>query len=157
MAVDVNGVGFIVVDVLDEIQLGDETVMQVSIYDYANSILTPEMLKLVRLELLAPKSDVLQIQQLGLPTDSYLRYRVKGKALGETTITFAAEGHDEVMGVGSITSVPKTISVFPPLKLSPGQMTMLVGSVYQINSYGGPQTNSQIQYSMGQYEIIGTA
>lgn len=150
VAVDVNGVGYIKVDVADEIQLNDETIMQVSVYDYAGNILTPEMLGLVKLQLQAPKTPVLQIQQFGkVATDSYLRYRVKGKALGEATIAFYAEGHEEVTGVGSIKSVPRTISVFPPLKLSPNQMTMLVGSVYQIISYGGPQTNSQVQFASG--------
>ena len=150
VSVDVNGVGYIKVDVVDEIQLGDETIMQVSVYDYASNILSPEMLGLIRLQLQSPKSDILQIQQFGkLPTDSYLRYRVKGKSLGESTISFYADGQSEVMGLGSIKSVPKTISVFPPLKLSPSNLVMLVGSVYQITSFGGPQTNSQIQFSLG--------
>ncbi|ODM96783.1 hypothetical protein Ocin01_09896 [Orchesella cincta] len=155
VSVDVNGVGFIQVDVEDEIKLGDETTMQVSVYDFARNILKPEMLKLVRLQLHAPKSEVLQITQL--PTskpENFLRFNVKGKALGEATIAFSADGHEEIMGVGSIKSIPKTISVFPPLKLSPSRMTMLIGSVYQIMSYGGPQTNSQLQFTTETDETI---
>lgn len=151
IAVDVNGVGHIEVEVADEIQLNTETGMRVAVYDYAKKILSAEMLNLLRLQLQAPKSEVLQIQQNGnTPSpDGYLRYTVKGKSLGEATISFAAEGHSQVTGVGSIKSVPKTISVFPPLKLSPSHMVMLVGSSYQITSYGGPQTSSQVLFSAG--------
>ncbi|CAL8098880.1 unnamed protein product [Orchesella dallaii] len=155
VSVEVNGVGFIKVDVEDEIKLDDETIMQVSVFDFAKNILTPEMLRLVRLQLHAPKSDVLQIRPLpSIDQDNTLRFNVRGKALGEATISFSADGHDEVMGVGSIKSVPKTISVFPPLRLSPSHMTVLVGSVYQIMSFGGPQTNSQVRFLTDTSETI---
>ena len=45
------------------------------------------------------------------------------------------------------------MQVFPPLRLEPRNITMLVGSLFQVTAYGGPQPQSNIEYSIGDRDI----
>ncbi|KAK7878654.1 hypothetical protein WMY93_030490 [Mugilogobius chulae] len=52
-----------------------------------------------------------------------------------------------------ITSAPQPIEVFPPFKLIPKRMTLLIGAMMQITSEGGPQPQSNIIFSVSKEEV----
>lgn len=56
------------------------------------------------------------------------------------------EGDDEIR------SEPILIQVFPPLKLTPKNLTTLIGTIYQVTVTGGPK-DAEIEFSVGNNEI----
>lgn len=78
---------------------------------------------------------------------SEIIYMIHGLEEGETQVTFSSgEGDDEIR------SEPFLIQVFPPLKLTPKNLTNLVGTIYQVTVTGGPK-GAEIEYSVGNEEI----
>ena len=55
-------------------------------------------------------------------------------------------------GDEEIRSEPILIQVFPPLKLSPKNVTTLIGTIYQVTVAGGPK-DAEIEFSTGSPEI----
>nr|XP_037288915.1 nuclear pore membrane glycoprotein 210-like [Rhipicephalus microplus] len=61
------------------------------------------------------------------------RFAVRGKALGSGTIRFVAKDFPK-----ELVSAPVTVQVFAPLHLKPRNLTIPVGSKYQLGWTGGP-------------------
>uniref|UniRef100_A0A672IWR9 BIG2 domain-containing protein n=1 Tax=Salarias fasciatus TaxID=181472 RepID=A0A672IWR9_SALFA len=76
-------------------------------------------------------------------------FLVKGLSVGQTTLSASVVGKSG----RKITSAPQQIEVFPPFKLIPRKMTLLIGSMMQITSEGGPQPQSNILFSISEEEI----
>lgn len=82
----------------------------------------------------------------GPPYDEIL-YMIHGLEEGETQVVFSyGEGDEEIR------SEPILIQVFPPLKLTPKNLTTLIGTVYQVTVTGGPK-DAEIEFSTGSQEI----
>ncbi|KAK6175737.1 hypothetical protein SNE40_014130 [Patella caerulea] len=47
-----------------------------------------------------------------------------------------------------IYSSPKPVEVFPPLKLDPQNITLVVGSTFQVLAQGGPQPQSYVEFTV---------
>lgn len=71
--------------------------------------------------------------------------------LGDTKIVFSIGSGEEV-----VESAPADIQVFPPLRLSPRNGTLVVGAVFQYTSKGGPQPDSNIEYTAASVNVAGT-
>ncbi|XP_059614820.1 nuclear pore membrane glycoprotein 210 [Phlebotomus argentipes] len=78
-----------------------------------------------------------------------VRYEVTGQELGETTLVVSS-GHAEKR----ISSNPANIQVFPPLRLQPRNVTILVGASVQIYAVGGPHPDVNIVYSVEKADVI---
>ncbi|NXG56768.1 PO210 protein, partial [Hemiprocne comata] len=52
-----------------------------------------------------------------------------------------------------INSAPRQIEVFPPFKLLPRKVTLIIGAMIQITSEGGPQPRSTIAFSISNEKI----
>lgn len=74
--------------------------------------------------------------------DGELRYIVHGDELGETKISFSVGSTDP-----EVSSAPFDLQVFPPLRLSPRNGTILIGATLQFNTKGGPHPDITIEYS----------
>lgn len=70
--------------------------------------------------------------------------------MGDTKIVFSIGSGEEV-----VESAPADIQVFPPLRLSPRNGTLVVGSLFQYTSKGGPQPDSNIEYTATSVNIAG--
>uniref|UniRef100_A0A224YUV1 Nuclear pore complex protein Nup210 n=1 Tax=Rhipicephalus zambeziensis TaxID=60191 RepID=A0A224YUV1_9ACAR len=70
------------------------------------------------------------------------RFAVRGKALGSGTVQFVARDFPE-----ELISGPATIQVFAPLRLEPRNLTIPVGSEYQLGWSGGP-INMAVKFDM---------
>lgn len=71
-----------------------------------------------------------------------------GVELGDTKLTFMIGGTD-------IASAPMDLQVFPPLKLYPRNSTLLLGTVLQIGSKGGPRPDATIEYYTNVKKVAG--
>ncbi|KAG8002559.1 hypothetical protein GBF38_015020 [Nibea albiflora] len=76
-------------------------------------------------------------------------FLVKGASIGQTALSAVVVDKDG----RKITSAPQQIEVFPPFKLIPRKMTLLIGAMMQITSEGGPQPQSNILFSIANEEI----
>lgn len=79
-----------------------------------------------------------------------LRYLVTGTELGETKLSITSGSGEKFT---SSSAYP--IQVFPPLRLSPRNATILLGSTIQILSAGGPQPDANIEYTVQHEGILG--
>ncbi|KAM8862436.1 LOW QUALITY PROTEIN: nuclear pore membrane glycoprotein 210 [Spinachia spinachia] len=74
---------------------------------------------------------------------------VKGASIGQTTLSAVVVDKNG----RRIASTPQQIEVFPPFKLIPKRITLLIGAMMQITSEGGPQPQSNILFSISNEEI----
>lgn len=61
-----------------------------------------------------------------------------GIELGNTKLVFS---------IGDTASVPIDLQVFPPLKVYPKNITLVIGSTIQFVTKGGPQPEGNVEYS----------
>lgn len=62
--------------------------------------------------------------------------------VGDTKLVFTVSGSDE-----DVNSAPVDLQVFQPLRLSPRNGSILVGSVIQLIVKGGPQPDTNIVFT----------
>ncbi|XP_076279834.1 nucleoporin 210 [Lasioglossum baleicum] len=98
-------------------------------------------------------NDCVEVKQLpasehGNPPYSVLLYMIYGMAEGESQLTFINKGGDS-----EIQSESPTIQVFLPLRVFPKNLTILVGTVYQVQTTGGP-SNAEIEFSVKNNDIL---
>uniref|UniRef100_A0A7N9AQJ3 Nucleoporin 210 n=1 Tax=Mastacembelus armatus TaxID=205130 RepID=A0A7N9AQJ3_9TELE len=76
-------------------------------------------------------------------------FLVEGISIGQTTLSAVVVDKNG----RKIASPPQQIEVFPPFKLIPRKMTLLIGAMMQITSEGGPQPQSNILFSISNKKI----
>uniref|UniRef100_A0A7N6FI99 BIG2 domain-containing protein n=1 Tax=Anabas testudineus TaxID=64144 RepID=A0A7N6FI99_ANATE len=76
-------------------------------------------------------------------------FLVKGITIGQTTLSAVVVDKNG----RKIASPPQQIEVFPPFKLIPRKVTLLIGAMMQITSEGGPQPQSNILFSISNEDI----
>uniref|UniRef100_A0A673ITB7 Nuclear pore membrane glycoprotein 210-like n=1 Tax=Sinocyclocheilus rhinocerous TaxID=307959 RepID=A0A673ITB7_9TELE len=74
---------------------------------------------------------------------------VKGLVIGQTSVSAVVIDKNG----RKINSAPQQIEVFPPFRLLPRKVTLIVGAMMQITSEGGPQPQSNILFSLSHESI----
>ncbi|XP_069681338.1 nuclear pore membrane glycoprotein 210 isoform X2 [Periplaneta americana] len=150
--VQVLGVGSIKVEVPERVERGQCVSAIVRLYDTMDNLLPVPSAEFLDLR---PKPDsgiigikMQQDKKSSLPLGE-IRYIVTGLELGETGLKFTSG-----RGQREIHSQRLFIQVFPPLRLFPRNVTLIVGSVCQISSRGGPQPDANIEYSISAADIV---
>lgn len=105
--------------VADKVELGSSVPLTVQMYDSSDNLLAAEDLHSVQLEPILGSS-IVRIKSVG-PLD----FLLEGIALGETTIAVKAANRESPI-VG--------LQVFPPLRISPRNLTLVVGATFQVVS-----------------------
>ncbi|XP_071946091.1 nuclear pore membrane glycoprotein 210-like [Antedon mediterranea] len=147
--VQVAGIDSIELSVVDKVQVEHEVMAKVHVLDASNNPLVASVSELVGLKLTAG-SEIVSIRPF-IHTSSdpnVSQFVIHGRNLGSTNLVASASIHDR-----QINSKVKTIQVFPPLRLNPRNITLLVGSLFQVRSTGGPQPQSLVEFSIGQQRI----
>ena len=62
---------------------------------------------------------------------------------GDTTVVATATS-----GRASINSKPSPIQVFPPLEIDPKNVTLIIGARFQFRTFGGPQPEANVEFSL---------
>ena len=114
------GLSRIELEVSDKIEQGSSVPMKVHMFDSLGHTLDATVLPFVNLQPILGSS-IVRIKAM-----DEIEHMVEGVALGETTITYAA---------GDIRSSIVNVQVFAPLKLSPRNVTLVIGATLQVVSF----------------------
>lgn len=151
--IQVLGVGSIKVEIPERVERGQSVSAIVHLYDTMDNLLLVPSAEFLDLRPV-PDSRIigvkLQQQDKKAPLSlGEIRYIVTGLELGETGLKFVSG-----RGKREIQSQCVFIQVFPPLRLFPRNMTLIVGSKFQITSRGGPQPDVHVEYSVASAGIV---
>ncbi|TRY98564.1 hypothetical protein DNTS_005269, partial [Danionella cerebrum] len=135
--------------VVDKVEIGKTVRAHVRVLDTSKKPFLSRFFPLMKLKLSAASSIVsLQALEDSSEEDSAV-FLLKGLAIGQTSVSAAVtDKHGK-----KISSAPQQIEVFPPFRLLPRRVTLIVGAVVQITSEGGPQPQSHILFSLSRQHI----
>ncbi|XP_019637955.1 PREDICTED: nuclear pore membrane glycoprotein 210-like [Branchiostoma belcheri] len=148
--IHISGVEVIEVKMVDKVQLYNVIRADVRVLDSSGEPLAASVFPLMNLTP-HPATDIISVRpDPQVSADPYtVRYEVRGDTLGHTTLSFQASAKSGE----TISSLPMNVQVFPPLKLSPRNITLIIGEVFQVVAIGGPQPLADIVYSIGNRDI----
>ncbi|XP_076635899.1 nucleoporin 210 [Colletes latitarsis] len=150
--IEIQQLAVIEIETVNKIEKGKCVVAALKLYDTNGHII-----KLPFLNVLEFKAEVdnecIEVKQLppsehGNAPYNQLLYMIYGMAEGESQLTFVNKGGDR-----EIQSESATIQVFLPLRVFPKNLTILVGTVYQVQTIGGP-SNAEIEFSTKSNDIL---
>ncbi|ELU01491.1 hypothetical protein CAPTEDRAFT_222865 [Capitella teleta] len=133
-------------NVVDKVEIHKEVVASVRVLDRQGQAIPRKYFNLMNLQ---PKigSEVIAVRlHAEQPDDDETTalYVVRGMVLGRTNLQYTAGQKS----YHSVSSQNKQIQVFPPLRLNPRNITLIIGAVFQVTASGGPQPESAIEFSM---------
>uniref|UniRef100_A0A8C6Q1T9 Nucleoporin 210 n=1 Tax=Nothobranchius furzeri TaxID=105023 RepID=A0A8C6Q1T9_NOTFU len=129
------------VRVVDKVEIGKSVRAYVRVLDDKKKPFPARYLQFMNLKLKAA-SAILAEKDTAV-------YLVNGVSIGQTTLSAVVVDKNS----RKVSSAPQQIEVFPPFKLIPRRMTLLIGAVMQITSEGGPQPQSNILFSISDDDI----
>ncbi|XP_043081292.1 nuclear pore membrane glycoprotein 210-like [Puntigrus tetrazona] len=137
------------VRVVDKVEIGKSVKAYVRVLDGNKKPFLSRYFSVMDLKLRAASS-IISLQALPdsseEDTDTFL---VKGLVIGQTSVSAVVIDKNG----RKITSAPQQIEVFPPFRLLPRKVTLIVGAMMQITSEGGPQPQSNILFSLSHENI----
>ncbi|KAM9856209.1 nuclear pore membrane glycoprotein 210 [Aulostomus maculatus] len=137
------------VRVVDKVEIGKAVRAYVRVLDDNKKPFPTSYFHFMNLKLKAA-SAIVSLKLLPESTESDTAvFSVKGVSIGQTTLSAVVVDKNGK----KIASSPQQIEVFPPFKLIPRKMTLLIGAMMQITSEGGPQRQSNILFSISNKEI----
>lgn len=137
------------VRVVDKVEIGKSVRAFVRVLDDNRKPFSASYFQSMNLRLKAA-SVIVSLSPLAELTESDTAvFMVKGLSIGQTTLSAVVVDKNG----RRIASAPQQIEVFPPFKLIPRKMTLLIGAMMQITSEGGPQPQSNILFSISDEEI----
>ncbi|KAL0127413.1 hypothetical protein PUN28_005602 [Cardiocondyla obscurior] len=149
--VEVQQLAAIEVDTMNKIEKGKCVTAALRLYDTNEHIV--KLPSLGALEFHAEiDNKYIEIKQLPVneqDTAPYERilYKIHGLSEGESQLTFVKTGDREIR------SEPVTVQVFVPLRVLPRNLTILIGTIYQMQTVGGPP-NAEIEFSTESGDVL---
>jgi nuclear pore complex protein Nup210 len=134
----VVGISRIEVQVSDKIEQGSSVPLSVNLFDTLGQPLDATVLPFIKLQSVLGSS-IVRVKAL-----EGLQHMVEGAALGETTIAFTT---------AAVRSPVVNIQVFAPLKLSPQNVTLVLGATLQVVTSGGPQPDTVVEFTLVESNI----
>ncbi|XP_070695859.1 nuclear pore membrane glycoprotein 210 isoform X2 [Pempheris klunzingeri] len=142
--VHVSDILEVYVRVVDKVEIGKYVRAYVRVLDDDMKPFPASYFSFMNVELKAA-SAIVSLKPLAESTENDTAvFLVKGISIGQTTLSAVVVAKNG----RQIASVPQQIEVFPPFKLIPRKMTLLIGAMMQITSEGGPQPQSNILFSI---------
>lgn len=149
--VEVQQLAAIEVDTVDKIEKGKCVTAALRLYDTNDHIVRLPTLGALdfRAEI---DNEYITIKQLPAneqdvaPYERIL-YKIHGLSEGESQLTFVKTGDREIR------SEPITVQVFVPLRVQPRNLTILIGTIYQMQTVGGPP-NAEIEFSTESGDVL---
>ncbi|KAE8293658.1 Nuclear pore membrane glycoprotein 210 [Larimichthys crocea] len=147
--VHVSDILEVYVRVVDKVEIGKSVRAYVRVLDSNKKPFPASNFQFMNLKLKAASAIVSLKPLAEAAEDDTAVFLVKGASIGQTTLSAVVVDKDG----RKITSAPQQIEVFPPFKLIPRKMTLLIGAMMQITSEGGPQPQSNILFSIANEKI----
>nr|XP_061802177.1 nuclear pore membrane glycoprotein 210-like [Nerophis lumbriciformis] len=135
--------------VVDKVEIGKSVRCYVRVLDDNKKPFPVSYFQFMKLKVKAASSIVSLIPLADSTEHDSAVYLVKGVSIGQTTLSAVIVDKNE----RKFSSAPQQIEVFPPFKLIPRKMTLLIGAMMQITSEGGPQPQSNIHFSISSEAI----
>ncbi|XP_063002325.1 nuclear pore membrane glycoprotein 210-like [Elgaria multicarinata webbii] len=136
------------VDLIDKIEIGKSVLVSVRVLGHHRQLFRSKYFTYMRLQLKAASAIVTLtlMEEVGNYSKVYV---LRAMAVGQTTLVATAW---DKMGV-KFTSAPRKVEVFPPFKLIPEKMTLILYNMMQVMSEGGPQPQSLIHFSISNQTV----
>uniref|UniRef100_A0A673CGL2 BIG2 domain-containing protein n=1 Tax=Sphaeramia orbicularis TaxID=375764 RepID=A0A673CGL2_9TELE len=147
--VHVSDILEVYVRVVDKVEIGKSVRAYVRVLDDNKIPFPASYFKFMNLKLKAASAIVSLKLFAESAEDDTAVFLVKGVSIGQTTLSAVVMDKNGK----KIASPPQPIEVFPPFKLIPRKMTLLIGAMMQITSEGGPQPQSNILFSISNEDI----
>ncbi|XP_030623640.1 nuclear pore membrane glycoprotein 210 [Chanos chanos] len=148
-AVLVSDILEVSVRVVDKVEIGKTVKAYVRVLDDNKKPFLAKYFPYMNLKL-TPASSIISLQSVSEPTDvDTATFLVKGLVIGQTSVSAVVTDKNG----RKISSAPQQIEVFPPFRLIPRKVTLIIGAMMQITSEGGPQPQSNILFSLTNSEI----
>ncbi|KAM7404954.1 hypothetical protein PAMP_012253 [Pampus punctatissimus] len=147
--VHVSDILEVYVRVVDKVEIGKSVKAYVRVLDDNKKPFPASYFHFMNLKLKAA-SAIVSLKPLSESTENDTAvFLVKGASIGQATLSAVVVDKNG----RKIASAPQQIEVFPPFKLIPRKMTLLIGAMMQITSEGGPQPQSNILFSISNEKI----
>uniref|UniRef100_A0A8D0H3J3 Nucleoporin 210 n=1 Tax=Sphenodon punctatus TaxID=8508 RepID=A0A8D0H3J3_SPHPU len=132
------------VRVVDKVEIGKTVKAYVRVLDDTKKPFLAKYFAFMDLKL-RTASQIISLVPLSEALDNCTAaFLVHGMSIGQTSLTATVTNEKG----DRINSAPQQIEVFPPFRLLPRKVTLLIGAVIQITSEGGPQPQSNIIFSI---------
>ncbi|XP_039742517.1 nuclear pore membrane glycoprotein 210 isoform X2 [Pteropus medius] len=147
--VHVSDIQELYVRVVDKVEIGKTVKAYVRVLDFHKKPFLAKYFAFMDLNLRAA-SQIVTLVYLNEALDNYTAtFRVNGVAIGQTSLTATVTDK----AGQRINSAPQQIEVFPPFRLIPRKVTLIIGAMMQITSEGGPQPQSNILFSISNESV----
>ncbi|XP_031701211.1 nuclear pore membrane glycoprotein 210 isoform X2 [Anarrhichthys ocellatus] len=147
--VHVSDILEVYVRVVDKVEIGKSVKAYVRVLDDNKKPFPASYFRFMNLKLKAASAIVsLKILVESTEIDTAV-FVVKGASIGQTALSAVVVDKNG----RKIASAPQQIEVFPPFKLIPRKITLLIGAMLQITSEGGPQPQSNILFSISNEDV----
>ncbi|NXX77107.1 PO210 protein, partial [Urocolius indicus] len=147
--IHVSDIQELYVRVVDKVEIGKAVKAYVRVLDASKKPFLAKYFAVMDLKLRAASQIVSLVPLSEAPDDHTAAFLVHGMAIGQTSLTATVADK----GRQRINSASKQIEVFPPFKLLPRKVTLIIGAMIQITSEGGPRPQSNIIFSINNEEI----
>ncbi|XP_032118199.1 nuclear pore membrane glycoprotein 210 isoform X1 [Sapajus apella] len=135
--------------VVDKVEIGKTVKAYIRVLDLHRKPFLAKYFPFMDLKLRAA-SPIVTLVALDEALDNYTAtFLVHGMAIGQTSLTASVTDK----AGQRITSAPQQIEVFPPFRLMPRKVTLLIGATMQVTSEGGPQPQSNILFSISNESV----
>ncbi|XP_045707352.1 nuclear pore membrane glycoprotein 210 isoform X1 [Phyllostomus hastatus] len=137
------------VRVVDKVEIGKTVKAYVRVLDSHKKPFLAKYFAFMDLKLQAA-SQIVTLVSLDEALDNYTAtFHIHGVAIGQTSLTAVVTSK----AGQRINSAPQQIEVFPPFRLIPRKVTLIIGAMIQITSEGGPQPQSNILFSISNESV----
>ncbi|XP_069507696.1 nuclear pore membrane glycoprotein 210-like isoform X2 [Ambystoma mexicanum] len=143
VCVSVSDILELELDFIDKVEVGKMVPVTLRVLDAYKHPFPNRYFKKMDLKVQAalPIVTLLALDSMDTFCKSFL---LKAVAVGQTTLIVTARDKNGK----KLTSIPRQVEVFPPFKLVPDHMTLILQNMMQVMSEGGPQPQSIINFSI---------
>ncbi|XP_031976774.1 nuclear pore membrane glycoprotein 210 isoform X2 [Corvus moneduloides] len=147
--IHVSDIQELYVRVVDKVEIGKTVKAYVRVLDDSKKPFPAKYFPVMDLSLRAASQIVSLVPLREALDDHTAAFLVRGMTIGQTSLTATvADSRGQ-----RINSAPQQIEVFPPFRLLPRKVTLIIGAMIQITAEGGPQPLSNIIFSISNEHI----
>ncbi|XP_007948814.1 nuclear pore membrane glycoprotein 210 [Orycteropus afer afer] len=147
--ISISDIQELYIRVVDKVEIGKTVKAYVRVLDFYKKPFLAKYFTFMDLKLQAA-SQIVTLVGLDEALDHYTAtFLVHGVAIGQTSLTATVTDK----AGQRINSAPQQIEVFPPFRLIPRKVTLIIGATMQITSEGGPQPQSNILFSISDESV----
>ncbi|XP_078404042.1 nuclear pore membrane glycoprotein 210-like [Cetorhinus maximus] len=135
-------------DLIHKVEIGRSVPVNVRVLDFFKKPLLNRYFRYMNMSLQAA-SPIVTLEAITDLDKHAASYLVRAVALGQTTLVATVRDKNG----RKLSSAPRQIEVFPPFRLIPQKVTLIIGGMMQVMSEGGPQPQSNIYFSINNCTI----